>query len=141
MVVKPGIQIGEAAKRTALSVDAIRFYEKRSLLPEPLRTPGRFRLYTASDLSSLMFIRQMQGLGFSLSEIKQLLDLRSRRADACASVRAIVRAKLDTVRNKIRELRKLEHELATDLRLCDSELDRRGNRGPRACPVLKETRS
>jgi DNA-binding transcriptional MerR regulator len=96
-----GIQIGEASKRTSLSIDAIRFYEKRALLPTPTRTTGRFRLYTASDLSRLKFICQMQGFGFSLNEIKQLLDLRSCRQDACASVRALLRAKLDSVRKKI----------------------------------------
>ena len=135
-----GIQIGEAAKRTALSVDAIRFYERRALLPKPNRTPGRFRLYTAADLSRLSFIRQMQGLGFSLNEIKQLLELRSRREGVCASVRTLVKAKLETVRNKISELSKLERELAADLRRCDSELKRRRKHDAAACPVLKEAR-
>jgi MerR HTH family regulatory protein len=63
------IQIGEAAKRTSLSIDAIRFYERRALLPKPDRTEGRFRLYTEDDLLRLQFIREMQSLGFSLNEI------------------------------------------------------------------------
>lgn len=130
------IHIGEAARRTALSIDAIRFYERRSLLPKPLRTEGRFRLYSEDDLSRLEFLRQMQGLGFSLREIKQLLDLRSRKVEACSAVREIVRGKLQTVRAKIADLEKLEAELRTDLRKCDQELKRRKSHKPCACPVL-----
>jgi len=71
------MQIGEVADRTALTVDAIRFYEKRNLLPKAGRSTGRFRLYTEDTIERLRFIRQMQGLGFSLREIRELIDLRS----------------------------------------------------------------
>jgi DNA-binding transcriptional MerR regulator len=78
-VAVPGpIQIGEAAKLTTLSIDTIRLYERRALLPKMPRTAGRFRLYTADDVSRLSFIKQMQGVGFSLQEIKKLLELRER---------------------------------------------------------------
>ena len=60
------MQIGEVAKRTALSVDAIRLYERRALLPKAVRTEGRFRLYGNDDVARLRFITAMQGLGFSL---------------------------------------------------------------------------
>ena len=66
------MQIGELAKRTTLTVDAIRFYEKRRLLPEPARTVGRFRLYAPEDIERLNFIHQMHRLGFSLREIREL---------------------------------------------------------------------
>jgi MerR family copper efflux transcriptional regulator len=82
------MQIGGLAKRTALTVDAIRFYEKRRLLPKPMRSAGRFRVYGEDDIERLNFIRQMHGLGFSLREIRELTDLRTRKVDACESVRA-----------------------------------------------------
>jgi MerR HTH family regulatory protein len=56
------MQIGEIAKRTCLTVDAIRFYEKRKLLPRAVRSAGRFRLYGESSVERLHFIQQMQGL-------------------------------------------------------------------------------
>src|SRR5258708_26772700 len=56
------IQIGAAAKLTALSIDAIRLYERRALLPKVHRTVGRFRLYTSPALSRLTFIKQMPGV-------------------------------------------------------------------------------
>jgi DNA-binding transcriptional MerR regulator len=127
------MQIGEAAKRTALTVDAIRFYERRSLLPKPVRTAGRFRLYSEDDVARLGFIRQMQGLGFSLREVRQLLELRGHPLNACYEMRDVLKMKLEKVRGKIAELQTLEQELALDLRKCNHELKRRGKRG---CPVL-----
>lgn len=131
------LQIGEVAKLTALSVDAIRFYERTSLLPEVPRTSGRFRLYTQADIARLTFIRKMQSLGFSLREVRQILDLRDCRLDACKEVSELVKTKLDEVRSKIRELQKLEGALAGGLRRCTAELAH--GRKNRSCPVLELT--
>jgi len=131
------MQIGEAAKQTSLSVDAIRFYERRALLPKLARTTGRFRVYSQDDVTRLQFIREMQSLGFSLSEIKQLLDLRGRKVEACASVRELLTAKVTAIRSKIEELKKLESELTADLRKCNRELQHRKMHRAGACPVLE----
>lgn len=132
------LQIGELARRTELSVEAIRFYEKCELLPKATRTRGRFRLYTDQDVARIHFIRQMQALGFSLREIKQLVELRSRKVEACESVRTLLQEKLSRVRVKIGELETLEAELAADLRKCDQELESRLRRPGSPCPVLQE---
>jgi DNA-binding transcriptional MerR regulator len=67
----PTMQIGEAAKRTALTVDAIRFYEKRSLLPKPPRTAGRFRLYSDDDVARMApQVQELTGTGFGFSEVQ-----------------------------------------------------------------------
>jgi len=130
------IQIGELARRTTLSVDAIRFYEKHQLLPRALRSSGGFRLYTTSDIEQLHFIRQMHALGFSLREIRELIELRTRKIAACESVRELLKGKLVGVRAKLHDLQKLESELRTDLRECNKELKRRQHHAPAACPVL-----
>lgn len=130
------IQIGEAAQRAHLSIDTIRFYERKALLPKAPRTVGQFRLYTADDVERLTFIKQMQGLGLSLQEIKQLLDLRDRGGHACREVRNLLSSKLAEIRSKIRDLQNLECELVDDLQRCDRELkNRRGHRAQR-CPIL-----
>ena len=131
------IQIGKAAKVTALSIDAIRLYERRALLPQVPRTAGRFRLYTADDLSRLTFSKQMQGVGFSLQEIKRLLDLRERPRDACREVSELLKMKLAKVRGTVRELQKLEQELAVDLKKCNRELRYGKKYAPRNCPILQ----
>ncbi|HTM35764.1 MAG TPA: MerR family DNA-binding protein [Terriglobales bacterium] len=81
----------------------------------------------------------MQRLGFSLREVRQILDLRENRLDACKEVSELVKTKLAEVRSKIRELQKLEAELAGGLRKCNAE--RRHNSKNRSCPVLELTRA
>ena len=130
-------QIGELARRTALSIDAIRFYEHRKVLPQAFRSTGRFRLYTADDIDRLRFVRRMQRLGFSLKEIRELMGVRGDKAHACPSVRQFLKAKLTEVTIKIRELQQLEIELKTDLRKCNRALKHQQGKAC-ACPVLEE---
>jgi len=135
--VPPTLQIGELAKRTALSIDAIRFYERRKLLPPPFRSAGRFRLYTTDDIERLRFVRRMQHLGFSLEEIKELMAIRADRVHACAAVRQFLKTKLDDVRTKVRELQRLETELKADLGKCRRALKQQRGKAC-VCPVLEE---
>jgi len=132
------MQIGELARRTALTVDAIRFYEKRRLLATARRSEGGFRLYSAADVDHLHFIRQMHELGFSLREISKLIELRTRKVAACESVRELIKHKVAGVRAKLRELQKLESELVCDLRKCDRELKHRRQHAASGCPVLEQ---
>jgi len=132
------MQIGEVAKRSSLIVDAIRFYEKRKLLPKAVRSAGRFRLYGQGTVERLLFIHQMQGLGFSLREVGELIQLRERRVDSCESVKELLKAKLIDVRAKLQELRHLASELETDLQKCNRELTHRRRHAACACPVLEE---
>ena len=88
------IQIGEAARRAALSVDTIRFYERRALLPRAPRTTGKFRLYAAADVTRLSFIKQMKSLGFSPHGLACRLYSGGRSAPSVEALRgAIVAAK------------------------------------------------
>ena len=128
------MQIGTVAKRIGFSVDAIRFYERSALLPRPTRTTGGFRQYGEDDVETLAFIRRAQGLGFKLSEIKGLLNLRGTRLQPCAPVRRRLEEKLVDVRQKLGDLQKLERELRLALRSCNKELRKRSAH----CPILRE---
>lgn len=128
------MQIGVVAKRIGLSVDAIRFYERNALLPRPPRTEGGFRQYHENDVETLAFIRRVQGLGFKLSEIRDLLDLRGSGLQPCAPVRRRLEEKLADVERKLADLRKLERELRLALRSCNTELRKR----PAHCPILRD---
>ena len=132
-------QIGELAKRSHLTVDAIRFYERRKLLPAPIRTVGRFRMYSDNDVERLRFIRQMQTLGFSLTEITRLAQLRADKTHACESVREFLKTKLAEVAVKIEDLQQVQAELKADLRKCNHALKHRRGKKACACPVLEET--
>ena len=128
------MQIGIVAKKIGLSVDAIRFYERNALLPRPPRTQGGFRRYGENDVETLVFIRRVQGLGFKLSEIRGLLNLRGNRMQPCAPVKRRLQEKLVDVQRKLTDLHKLEHELRLALRSCNRELRKR----PAHCPILRE---
>ena len=129
------MQIGAVGKKVGLSVDAIRFYERNSLLPRPPRTDGGFRQYGDSDLETLGFIRRVQDLGFTLREVRDLLELRRNRVPPCAPVRHRLEQKLADVQRKRADLQKLEHELRSALRSCNTELRKRNAH----CPILRET--
>lgn len=131
------MQIGTVAKKVGLSVDAIRFYERSALLPRAPRSHGGFRQYGESDVETLAFIRRVQGLGFKLSEIRGLVNLRGNRMQPCAPVRRRLQEKLTDVQEKLADLQKLEHELRLALRSCNKELRKRSNH----CPILKEQNS
>ncbi|GAC1623915.1 MAG: Zn(2+)-responsive transcriptional regulator [Candidatus Acidiferrum sp.] len=128
------MQIGTIAKKIGLSIDAIRFYERNSLLPRAPRTPGGFRQYGENDVETLAFIRRVQGLGFKLVEIRSLLNLRGNRLQPCGPVRRRLEAKLIDVRRKLADLQKLECELRLALRSCKKEMRKR----PAHCPILTE---
>ena len=126
------MQIGVIAKKTGLSVDAVRFYERNSLLPSPSRTPGGFRQYSDNDVETLEFIRSAQGLGFTLREIHELLELRGNRLQPCAPVRRQLEQKLSQVRQKLADMKKLEHGLRLARRKCNQQIRRRSGH----CPLL-----
>jgi DNA-binding transcriptional MerR regulator len=128
------MQIGTVGKRVGLSVDAIRFYERNALLPPPPRTQGGFRQYSENDVETLNFIGRVQNLGFTLKEVRELLELRRSRLQPCAPVRRRLEEKLADVQQKVSDLQKLEHELRLALRSCNKELRKRSAH----CPILRE---
>ena len=131
------MQIGTVAKKIGVSVDAIRFYERKSLLPRPPRTQGGFRQYGESDVDTVGFIRIAQGLGFALKEVRELLDLRRSCLQPCAPVRRRLEQKLADVRRKLFDLEKLEKELRSTLRSCNKEIRKQSAH----CPLLSRTDS
>lgn len=127
--------IGRIAKRAGLSVDAIRFYERNQILTRPRRTEGGFRLYTDQDVEAVLFVRRAQRLGFSLTQIRELLSLRRNRGRSCAAVRNRLQQKVRDVRAKIRGLKHLDSELRVSLQHCERELRKRDSR----CPLLESS--
>jgi len=130
------LKIGAVSKRTGLSVDAIRFYEKEGLLKISVRSEGGFRLFREKDLEDLRLIRSAQSLGFSLVEIRDLLSIRNGLSTPCADVKRLLERKLAAVQQKISDLNRMEREISTALKDCNralrsSQLDKKAS-----CPVL-----
>ncbi len=122
------MQIGIVAKKIGLSVDAIRFYERNALLPHASRTAGGFRRFGESEIETLPFIRRVQGLGFTLNEVREFLELRQSRVQPCVPVRRRLKQKLNHVHRKLTDFQKLKHELRVALRSCNKELHKQSAR-------------
>jgi Cu(I)-responsive transcriptional regulator len=105
------LHIGDLARATDTKVVTIRYYEQAGLLPEPPRSDGNYRIYGQPHLERLRFVRRARGLGFSLSQIRALLDLASDRSRSCAEVDRMARLQLEEVERKIADLSLLRTEL------------------------------
>jgi DNA-binding transcriptional MerR regulator len=112
--------IGEVARRTGSSRQLIRWYEEQGLLPPPRRTQGGQRRYDEAALNRILFIRHARDLGFSLQDIRALLELAAHPEAPCAHADDIARRQLANVRAKIAELRALEKELLRMVSECPS---------------------
>lgn len=112
-----------------MSIETVRYYQRRGLLHEPTRPPGGVRRYASADVDQLRFIKRAQAMGFTLEEIRSLLRLRAQ--NACNATCALAVSKLRLVDTSIRELQKLREELAQLVAACDA------NAGESHCPVIE----
>ena len=122
-------RIGQAAKALNLSVDTLRYYEKRGLLPPVARNAARVRIYDDKDLSRLRFIRRAQRMNFSLNEIEQLLQMREDPQRARDDVRELTHQKLQEIERELVDLTTLRNELSLLTSLCQAAED--------GCPILE----
>jgi MerR family transcriptional regulator, mercuric resistance operon regulatory protein len=121
--------IARLAAAAGVHVETIRYYQRRGLVPEPVRPAGGVRRYTAADAERLRFIKRAQTMGFTLAEIAHLLRLRARCS--CRATRELAAAKLQDLDRRICELRGLRKELAHLIHDCD------GNADEATCPVIE----
>ena len=120
--------IGRFATAAGVHVETVRYYQRRGLIPEPLRPQGGIRRYSNEDVARLRFIKRAQAVGFTLAEVEALLKLWAARS--CRATRELAAVKLDFVDARIRELRGLRRELAQWVAECDA------NREESMCPVI-----
>jgi MerR family transcriptional regulator, mercuric resistance operon regulatory protein len=123
------IPIGELSRLSGVNIETIRYYERIKMLPAPRRTASGRRVYTASELRMVAFIRRARELGFSLNEIRALLHLGAPAMASCREVKVIATQHLEDIRTKLLDLKKLERLLAKTVARCS------GKKVPN-CPVL-----
>jgi Cu(I)-responsive transcriptional regulator len=112
------MKIGELAKATGTKVETVRYYEQSGLLPAPARTQGNYRSYGGEHLARLSFIRRARDLGFSIAQLRALLDLSDDRIRDCATVDHIAAEHLREVDRKIADLTALRRELSAVIASC-----------------------
>jgi DNA-binding transcriptional MerR regulator len=116
MVQGQGLRIGELARCAELSPSALRYYEKRGVLPRPRRLPNGYRLYSEEALANLRLVRHAQALGITLKDIRQLLELVRCRQRPCEHVHALLAARLRHVERTLHELEALRAQLKVVLK-------------------------
>jgi Cu(I)-responsive transcriptional regulator len=105
------VSIGDLALATGVAVETIRYYERIGLMPAPPRTRGNYRSYDDGHQRRLSFIRRSRDLGFTVEDVRALLDLADRREHDCQEVDTMARRQLEDVERKIKALERLRHEL------------------------------
>lgn len=121
--------IGNVSQASGVHVETIRYYERIGLIPRPDRSGGGQRVYRAEDQQRLIFIRRCRELGFSLDDIRALLDLAETEDRTCREVKDMTETHLRSVRRKIADLRRMERTLGELSRSCD------GGSSP-DCPII-----
>lgn len=132
---RSSLKIGEVSKLSGIGIEALRFYEKSGLLDRPSRAGSGYRVYDAGILERLDFIKRAQVLGFSLDEIKRIIEERRDGQSPCAEVRAIVRRRLEELDERMAQMRLYRKELAQAL----VEWESRGDTEGHICGLIEAT--
>ncbi|MBW3550533.1 MAG: Hg(II)-responsive transcriptional regulator [Proteobacteria bacterium] len=122
------LTIGAFARAAGVTVETLRFYQRKRLLIEPKKPPGRIRRYGAADVARVRFVKSAQRLGFTLDEVAQLLKL----ADGthCSEASELALLRLTDVRARLRDLRRMESALSKLVKECQA------HQGDESCPLI-----
>ena len=122
---------GKLAKKAGVNIETLRFYERRGLMPEPVRRESGYRQYSQKDVARLQFIKRAKELGFSLKEIGELLSLRVDPETTCRQVKEQVEIKIADIEIKIKTLQGMKKALLQLEATCSGQ-------GPTSdCPILE----
>jgi MerR family transcriptional regulator, copper efflux regulator len=127
------LKIGEVSQLSGVGVEALRFYERSGLLEKPARTEGGYRVYPEDVLERIAFIRRAQVLGFSLDEVRRVIEDARAGQSPCDEVREIVRRRLAELDERVREMRRYRNELAQTL----AEWERAGRAPGHICGLIE----
>jgi DNA-binding transcriptional MerR regulator len=116
MKTNPFLQIGQVARKSRVSIDTIRYYEKEGLLKNPSRSEGGFRIYPKEAVDQLVFIRKAQAMGLTLKEIKKITCCGDEGLGPCCDLTVdLFTAKIDEFEGKIQELQGMKKKLKSVL--------------------------
>ncbi|MDK8193188.1 Hg(II)-responsive transcriptional regulator [Paenibacillus sp. UMB7766-LJ446] len=122
---------GDISKLCNVNKETLRYYERKGLIAEPVRSDAGYRLYPEDTVKRIMFIKRIQELGFTLSEINKLLGVVDKDDVRCADMHDFVVQKLEDVRLKIRDLERIECMLKDLKDRCPDE------KAIHECPIIE----
>ena len=118
MTMKESLTIGKLASASGVSVETIRFYERKGILKQP-RKQDAFRHYPDEYIARVQFIKRSQELGFTLKESKELLDLRIKNQSKCSDVLSKTEEKITEIDQKIKDLKQMKKSLQGLANCCE----------------------
>ena len=113
------LTIGKLAQASAVGVETVRFYERKELIKQP-KKQGGFRYYSSDLIDRIKFIKRSKELGFTLKEVKELLELKIRNQSKCSDVLEITNNKIIEINDKIKDLKKMKKSLDGLAKCCTS---------------------
>ena len=126
------LKVGEIADEVGINVETLRYYEKIKLMPKLKRIESKYRIYNNSDVQRLLFIRRAKELGFTLKEIKELIELKVESSATCGDVKKIAENKLEDVDERIADLIRIKNVLVKLINQCGNE-----EVSTDECPILE----
>lgn len=105
------MKIGEVARRVGIPVDTVRYYERNGLLPPPARRASGYRDYHDSDIARLNFVLRAKALGFTLIEVRELLELSNATDGDMANIRGLAVSKLEDIEERVGQLVRIRDAL------------------------------
>lgn len=125
--------VGQIAKEVGINVETVRYYERMNLLPKPKRKQdSKYRIYDENDLKRLSFIKRSKELGFTLREIKELLELKIESTATCGDVKNLAEHKLTDIKQRIKDLKNIKNVLTKLINQCICE-----EVSTDECPILE----
>ena len=125
-------KVGEIAEKIGINVETIRYYEKIKIMPKPKRRESRYRFYDELDLRRLLFIKRAKELGFTLKEIKELLNLKIESTATCGDIKHLAEHKLTDIEERIKDLKNIKNVLIKLINQCVCE-----EVSTEDCPILE----
>ena len=104
-------KVGEIAEKIGVNIETLRYYEKIKIMPKPKRMESRYRIYDELDLKRLLFIKRAKELGFTLKEIKELLNIKIESTATCGDVKHLAENKLTDIEERIKDLKSIKNVL------------------------------
>lgn len=131
------LRVGELAERAGVGVQTLHYYERFGLLPKPDRSASNYRLYRADALRRILFIKKAQALGFTLEEIKEILDLRGKGRAPCRCVADVGKKHLQELEARIAGLQAFRQALAAVLPKWEKETSRQRKCAGEFCDLIE----
>src|SRR5215472_3754901 len=114
------MKIGQVAHESGVSIDTVRCYERRGILPVLPRTSGGYRLYNGSTVDRILLARRLQGLGLTLDEIASALHDQDKGHASCQTQRWRLEAALERIETRIADLMRLRGDVRAALAACEA---------------------